>query len=215
MNAKELAEKLGVHYNTIYKKIKAGDLNAKKMGKSYEVDDIDAYNLIQEKIFSLSTKEIEFGIDVILNFLNEEKRSNFRFFLQGIEKILDKYNKSVDEVDELSMNSFWLQPNVIECLEDGIVEFKKLEGKRISKYNFGDSTLKIENYSIKEYIENMEKIENTISVIEKFKKNIISEFKIKKRNQEYIKIKNKLNKSNEDGILIKDFLENIEIDKNK
>ena len=213
MNAKELANKLGVHYNTIYKKIKEGDLKANKVGKSYEVDDIDAYDLIQAKMFSLSTKEIEFGMDVILNFLKEERRSNFRFFLQDTESIVEKYNKSVDEVDELCMNSFWLEPNVIECLEDGIVTFKKIEGERVSKCSFGDTILKFENYSPKEYLEKMEKIENAISVIEEFREDIITEFKFKKREKDHMEIKKKLNKSDENGILIKDVLENIKFDK--
>ncbi len=213
MNAKELANKLGVHYNTIYKKIKDGDLKANKVGKSYEVDDRDAYNLIQAKMFSLSTKEIEFGIDVILDFLNEEKRCNFRFFLQDTESIVEKYNKSVDEVDDLCMNSFWLEPNVIECIEDGIITFKKIEGERVSKCNLGNTTLKIENYSPKEYLEKMEKIENAISVIEEFREDIITEFKFKKREKDHMEIKKKLNKSDENGILIKDVLENIKFDK--
>ena len=93
MNAKELAEKLGVHYNTIYKKIKAGDLNAKKIGKSYEVDDIDAYNLIQEKIIKenqikffndyidrLKIADVEdmFEIEEYLKIFNEEFKNEYR-----------------------------------------------------------------------------------------------------------------------------------------
>ena len=46
MNAKEFAEKIGVNEKTVRNMIKRGDLKAIKVGKSYNIDEEQAKEII-------------------------------------------------------------------------------------------------------------------------------------------------------------------------
>lgn len=194
MNAKELAEKMGVHYNTIRKKIDKGELKATKKGRSYEIDDEQAFKLIREKKYKLSSNEILFSMDIILNFLREEERECFRFFVQGMDKIAEKYNDAVDQVDELDLNSFWLKDNVIDVLDKGMEEF--IVGTKHSG-------------SPKENYEKMKKIKGAIEILEEFKDDIVFRFTMKKQFKEYEEIRKKEFGDEECGLPIEVYLKNI------
>ena len=45
LTVQDIAERLGVHENTVYKRIRLGELHGSKVGRVYRVDprDLDAY----------------------------------------------------------------------------------------------------------------------------------------------------------------------------
>lgn len=128
MNARELANKLGEHPNTIYNKIKEGKIRAVKNGKSYEVDDRDAYDLINNKFYKDNKVHGEEIINSQLRYLEEERRVMFRLFITEMGyNFCEEYDKAFNQLDELRWNSADDQPIVIETVNKLMDEFEYSE----------------------------------------------------------------------------------------
>lgn len=93
MNAKELAGKLGVHYNTIYKKIKSGEISAKKIGKSYEVEDYIAQKLILDKMQDRIYENMDRYVKLIIGFLNEKKIKEFEMLIESMDSFSNDFKE--------------------------------------------------------------------------------------------------------------------------
>jgi len=57
LSLKEVAEKLGMHYNTIYKYVRAGDLKAIKFKKVYRIEEQELEKFIRSKKFKTEINE--------------------------------------------------------------------------------------------------------------------------------------------------------------
>lgn len=89
MNAKELAQRIGVHENTIRNMIRDGRLKAEKKGKSYEVDKEQAQELIIRHLYKLRIAEL----------LGSSEGTIMRKRFE-MKEILIKIKKSINEDDE-------------------------------------------------------------------------------------------------------------------
>jgi len=57
LSLKEVAEKLGMHYNTIYKYVRAGELKAIKFKKVYRIEEQELEKFIKSKKFKTEINE--------------------------------------------------------------------------------------------------------------------------------------------------------------
>ena len=56
LSLKEVAEKLGMHYNTIYNYVRAGELKAVKFKKVYRIEDQELEKFIRSKKFKTGSE---------------------------------------------------------------------------------------------------------------------------------------------------------------
>lgn len=198
MNARELADKLGKHPNTIYKGIKNGEIKATRVGKSYEVDERVAHDMIVEQIYNKSDSVTNQVMSSLINELEEEKRRCFSEFLSYIYYIADKYMEVIDGLEDWELENMSNNPIVIETINKSIYEYER---KIKEPWDKKPRTIR----------EMLLDYENIVSAIEIIKEN---NFFVKcaehRRNQfsKYDEIKKKLNK---EELTIKEFNENIEL----
>ena len=57
LSLQEVAEKLGMHYNTIYKYVRAGELKAIKFKKVYRIEEQELEKFIKSKKFKTEINE--------------------------------------------------------------------------------------------------------------------------------------------------------------
>lgn len=165
MNAKELANKLGVHYNTVYKKIKNGEIEAKKIGKTYEVDNYIAQKMIVDKISENMHKQMNRQIGFIIGFLNEKKIEEFEMLMQSMDSFSNNFKEDS------------------KCLKDEITSKRTEEGEikliiNTSKRDYINQEIESqEGYynQIQLRYELIEKIQNTIDVLKFYREEMTQE----------------------------------------
>ena len=135
MNAKELAEKSGMHENTIRNMIKRGELRAEKSGKSYEIEEKQAQELIvsnmvkakvgenignlDSQIF-LKKKEMN---DLLINIKNEIEKNKEPLIFNS--ELFVNYIKLEEEVLNLEKTKRYILTRVDELIEGALKEIKK------------------------------------------------------------------------------------------
>lgn len=198
MNARELAEKLGKHPNTIYKDIKSGKIKATRVGKSYEIDDHVAFSMIIDKIYEKSSGVTDQVINTLIDQLEEEKRRAFGEFLMYIYPIAEMYRDVIHSLEDWELENMCDNPIVIEAELRAIEEYERKEKPPWEE----------EPQSIRDRLEQYERVVSAIEVVKenqifaKFKENSIAQF------SRFEEVKKKLNK---EDITHKDVVENIEI----
>lgn len=137
MNAVELANLLGVHYNTIYNMIKKGELKAEKVGRKYEVDEVQAQRLIKAK----DSYNLKLNRDAIINptveTLESEKYKVSIELLENIKVIAEKYEIVLRAKDRKNLK---LEDDAVKSRIEKIMNYdytKKLidNSKEICKLN--------------------------------------------------------------------------------
>lgn len=198
MNARELADKLGKHPNTIYKDIKSGKIKATKVGKSYEVDDRVAHSMIIKHIYNKSDVVTNQVISSLIDSLEEEKRRSFGEFLMHIHPIAEKYMATIDSLEGWELENMCDNPIVIDAEIKAIEEYERKEKEPWSK----------EYRNVRDLLRAYEEVVTTIEVVKE--NNFFVECAEHRRDQfsKYDEIKKKLNK---EDITFKDINENIEI----
>ena len=104
MNAKELAEASGLHFNTIYNMIKSGELKCKKVGKRYVIDNIQAERLIRAKEIGTNKSNAKYSSEYVLNILYEQLHENDVNLLNAISKIANDYEVVLLKIKELDLS---------------------------------------------------------------------------------------------------------------
>ena len=173
INAKELADRLGKHPNTIYKDIEKGKIPATKVGKSYEIDDKVAFNLMNKEMRNKTGNNAKQVLSIQSEVLKHERRGYFASFLLEIGDLLEEYYKAWDTLDRLEWNCWDYQPVMIETLEKLINDFEK--GKAV------------------EYLQEYKKITDAIEITEKNKENLTFKVFLDFRKKEFEKIKKQRN----------------------
>ena len=56
LKLKEVAKKLGMHYNTIYSYVRSGELKAIKFKKSYRIEEQELEKFIRSKKFKIGSE---------------------------------------------------------------------------------------------------------------------------------------------------------------
>lgn len=198
MNAKTLADKLGKHPNTIYKDIKSGKIKATKVGKSYEVDDIVAHNMIVRHIYDKSSGVTDQVMNTLIEKLEEEKRRSFSEFLMHILPIAGEYMNVIDSLEDWELENMSDNPIVIDAEIKAIEKFE-----RKMQQDWDDKPR-----NVRSMLETYEKTKKAIEVVKENK--ILAEYAENFRNQclRYENVKKKLNK---EDVTIKEMNENIEI----
>lgn len=187
VNARELASKLGEHPNTIYNKIKEGKIKATKNGKSYEVDDRDAYDLINKKFYKDNKIHGEKIINSQLKYLNDEKRGMFRLFITEMSNMCEAFDKAFNQLDELEWSNFDDNPIIIETVE-----------KLMDEFEFSEAYDCLQEYY---------KLKQTIEVLNRQKESLKFHIANDKRWREVESINKKLG---QERAKIKDLLEHLE-----
>jgi len=59
LNLKEVAKRLGLHYNTIYSYVKSGELKAIKFKKVYRIEEQELDKFIKDKKFKIQLKGLK------------------------------------------------------------------------------------------------------------------------------------------------------------
>ena len=198
INARELAEKLGKHPNTIYKDIRSGKIKATRVGKSYKIDDSLAYSMIMRKIYEKSSDITDQVINTLINELEDEKRRAFGEFLMYIHPIAQQYMDVVNSLEDWELENMIDNPIVIDAENIAIEEYERKIKEPFEK-------------KAKSIRDRLEQYERTASAIEVVKENkIFAEYAENRRAHfsKYEEIKIKLNK---EDITHKDIVENIEI----
>ncbi len=67
----QLAKLLNISRIAVYKKVKAGLIPAKKIGKTYIISDRDIQNILHKRLSSKSKKELDEAIDKVLREYSE------------------------------------------------------------------------------------------------------------------------------------------------
>ncbi len=135
MNAKELAEKSGMHENTIRNMIKRGELRAVKSGKSYEIEEGQAQKLIVsnmvktkvgENIGSLDSqilsKKTEMS-NLLLNIKSEIEKDTEPLSFNS--ELFVKYISLEEEVINLEKTRRYILTRVDELIEGALSEIRK------------------------------------------------------------------------------------------
>lgn len=104
MNAKELAKASGLHFNTIYKMIKDGELKYRKVGNRYYVDDIQAERLIRAKEIGVDRVNTKETAKYILNILNNNMHMEDLKLLTSIVEVAQYYKEVVLKIKELNLS---------------------------------------------------------------------------------------------------------------
>lgn len=104
MNAKELAKASGLHFNTIYKMIKDGELKYRKVGNRYYVDDIQAERLIRAKNIGVDRTNVKNTSQYILNILNDNMHMEDLKLLTAIVEVAQYYKEVVLKIKELDLS---------------------------------------------------------------------------------------------------------------
>lgn len=130
MNAKELAQKTGLHYNTVYKMIKEGFIKAERVGKSYIVDDEEAARFIKIRIpyveeqieissaNTINDKLKQDQVELILKIALLSKNFTDEFY-----ENIKEYEKDLEKIEVEKVLSITEKPIFIELIK----KFKKYD----------------------------------------------------------------------------------------
>lgn len=198
INARELAEKLGKHPNTIYKDIRNGKIKANRVGKSYEIDDSLAHSMIIRQIYDQSSNRTDQVINTLIEALEAEKRRSFGEFLMYIHPIAQDYMDAVNSLEDWELENMLDNPIIIDAEIKAIEEYERKIKEPFEK----------KSKNIRDRLEQYERTVSAIKVVKENKFFAECEELRKAQFSMYEEIKKKLNK---EDITTKDIVENIKI----
>lgn len=95
MNAKEFAEKIGVNEKTVRNMIKRGDLKAIKVGKSYNIDEEQAKEMILSNRLDSQIGTTLGSLSASLSMLEKDKQDIFNNIFESFMEFDSKEDKAV------------------------------------------------------------------------------------------------------------------------
>lgn len=95
MNAKEFAEKIGVNEKTVRNMIKRGDLKAIKVGKSYNIDEEQAREMILSNRLDSQIGTTLGSLSASLSMLEKDKQDIFNNIFESFMEFDSKEDKAV------------------------------------------------------------------------------------------------------------------------
>lgn len=95
MNAKEFAEKIGVNEKTVRNMIKRGDLKAIKVGKSYNIDEEQAKEMILSNMLDSQIGTTLGSLSASLSMLEKDKQDIFNNIFESFMEFDSKEDKAV------------------------------------------------------------------------------------------------------------------------
>lgn len=104
MNAKELAKASGLHFNTVYKMIRSGELKCKKVGSRYYVDDIQAERLIRAKEIGTNKENVKETVDYVIGILEDNLHKNDILLLNSICKVSEEYKQVLEKIKDIGLS---------------------------------------------------------------------------------------------------------------
>ncbi len=194
INAKELADILGKHPNTIYKDIEKGKIPATKIGKSYEIEDKIVSVLVNKEMRNKTGNNAKQVLSIQTETLKHERRCYFSYFLQELKELIEEFDDAWDTLDRLDWNVWDYQPIMIETLEKLINDFEK--GKAF------------------EYFKEYQKITDAVEITEKIKEEIPFKVFLDAQRKEFEKKNKETNTKDEDWELsdLTDMCKEIELE---
>lgn len=164
INAKEFARLTGMHFNTVYKMIKKGEIEAIKEGKSYVIpyNEVEKYKKI---ISNEQIKESKLTLDICINLKEKSKREldEAKEDIDGMRKELKKIQKNINE-------------GVFnDCVHEqlrNIKEYIDSIGIKVEKYKSMLAMVKEQEQLYKQTVEINEMIKNDIPITEEYLKEL-------------------------------------------
>jgi len=95
LNAKEFAEKIGVNEKTVRNMIKRGDLKAIKVGKSYNIDEEQAKEMILSNMLDSQIGTTLGSLSASLSMLEKDKQDIFNNIFESFMEFDSKEDKAV------------------------------------------------------------------------------------------------------------------------
>ena len=178
--------------------IKNGKIKDIRVGKSYEVDEEVAHDMIVNHIYKKSDSVTDQVMSSLIEQLEEEKRRSFSEFLSHIYPIAKKYMEVIDNLEDWELENMIVNPIVIDAEKKAIDEYERKIKEPWSK----------KSRTIRDMLLDYE---NTVNAIEVVKENkFFVQCAEHSRNQfsKYDEVKKKLNK---EELTTKDINENIEL----
>lgn len=164
INAKEFAKATGMHFNTVYKMIKKGEIEAIKDGKSYVIPyyEVEKYRKI---ISNEQIKESKITLDICRNLKEKSKREldEVKEDIEGIRKELKKMQKTLNE--GVLNNCVYEQLRTIKEYTDSM-------GIKVEKYKSMSAMVKEQEQLYKQTVEINEMIKNDIPITEEYLKEL-------------------------------------------